>query len=650
MFLPANAVPAPQPFSYEDLFRLVSLGDPQLAPDGAHVALVVSHIDRAHDRSKHELDVIDVASGRRRVLNVPHAGLSDPHWSPHGDRLAFLADTPGKSARTQVWVVSSAGGAAHRVTSAPDGVEQFVWRPDGRSIAYVAIDPAPKRTGDARFVDAYTVGNDAALAAGPARPARVWLQRLSAAAPVRLTSGAGSATSGEAASTLSFSPDGAMLAYLHAPTNVLNDADDATTRVIDVASGRERALGFSRDHEADPLFSPDGAHIAYLHSDGDNQVHPTQAYVAPAGGGASRNVSGPIDRAVQTAGWEPDGRTLDFVVADGTKNVLYRTPLDGSPQRVALGDLSIGSGVQGAVGARGAFAFIGSWTGRPPELYYAAPGLAPRALTHFNDPVAARALATSERIVYPTTTGIEADAVLVKPPGFEPGHRYPLVVVVHGGPTETSTEGWFSRVQLLAANGWLVLEPNYRGSTNAGERYQHAIFVDTVAGPARDIRAALDAVKARGIVDDKRIAVSGWSYGGVLTTWLVTQYHDWRCAVAGAPVTDILADYATADDIDADRELFRGSPWVGTNRADYVAQSPITYVADVTTPLLLMSDRGDRRVSPVSTYEFFHALRDLGKPVELVVYPVDGHFPGDPVRSADVSRRWAGFIAGHFAQ
>jgi dipeptidyl aminopeptidase/acylaminoacyl peptidase len=223
------------------------------------------------------------------------------------------------------------------------------------------------------------------------------------------------------------------------------------------------------------------------------------------------------------------------------------------------------------------------------------------------------------------------------------------VIIVHGGPTEASTQGWDSRAQLFAANGWLVLEPNYRGSTNAGKRYQQAIFVDTVVGPSLDIRAALDAVKARGIVDDSRIAVSGWSYGGVLTTWLVTQYHDWRCAVAGAPVTDILADYATADDINADRQLFRGSPWVGTNRADYLAQSPITFVGNVTTPLLLLSDRGDQRVSPVGAYEFYHALHDLGRPVELVVYPVDGHYPGDPVRSADVSRRWASFIARHFA-
>lgn len=650
MCAPLPASSAPAPFAYDDLFRLVSLGDPQLSPDGRRVALIVSRIDRAHDRSTDGLDLIDVAGGGRRVLDVPRAGLADPHWSPRGDRIAFIARASGTHGRPQVWVYPLGDGRARRVTAAPSGVEQFAWRPDGASLAYVAVDPQPKRTGDDRFIDAYHVGNDPALATRAALPARIWLQPLSGAAPRLLTPGAGSVTSGEAESTLSFSPDGATLAYLHGPNNVLNDADQATVHLIDVASGRDRALGLSRDHDADPMFSPDGAHIAYTHSDGDGQVHPSEAYIASVTGAENRSVSRAVDRVPRGIGWEPDGRALDFVAADGTKNVLFRAPLDGPPQRVEVGSLSIESAIDGALGRDGAFAFVGSWTDRPSELYYSAPGAAPRALTHFNDAQGGRTLATSERITYHTTTGVKGDAVLVRPPGFVPGHRYPLVLVLHGGPAQTSTQSWNSRAQLLAANGWLVLEPNYRGSTNAGVRYQSAIYVDKVVGPAHDIRAALDAVKARGIVDDARVAVSGWSYGGGLTTWLVSHYHDWRCAVAGAPVTDIIADYATADDIDADRELLRGSPWLGTNRTDYLAQSPITYVGDVTTPLLLMSDRGDRRVSPVGAYEFYHALRDLGKPVELVVYPVDGHYPGDPVRSADVSRRWAAYIAQHFAR
>jgi dipeptidyl aminopeptidase/acylaminoacyl peptidase len=160
--------------------------------------------------------------------------------------------------------------------------------------------------------------------------------------------------------------------------------------------------------------------------------------------------------------------------------------------------------------------------------------------------------------------------------------------------------------------------------------------------------AAVDAVRARGIVDPRRIAVSGWSYGGVMTTWMITHYHLWRAAVAGAPVTDWIADYATADDLVEDLDLFRGSPFVQRNRARWVHEESITYVADVTTPVLLMADRGDARVANVSSYEFFHALRDLGKPVQFIVYPIDGHYPHDPASSADVYARWMNYIGDHF--
>jgi dipeptidyl aminopeptidase/acylaminoacyl peptidase len=650
-----TCAPAPaalRAFAYDDVFRIVSVATPQLSPDGKRILAVVTRIDREHDKRVRDLDAIDVASGARRTLAKARAGLSSARWSPRGDRIAFIADPPGKGsdAKPQVFVMGGDGGPALRVTDAPEGVEHVVWHPGGSALAYVAVDPKPKATGDARFVDAYHVGNDPALAHGAARPARVWLQPLPAGKPRLLTRGGGSVTYGEGESTLSFSPDGATLAYLHAPTAVLNDADDATSRLIDVASSRERPLGASASHEHDPLFAPDGAHVAYLHSDGDNQVHPTHAYVTGPQGGPGTAVSASVDRAVRDIGWEPGGRVLDFTVADGTAYVLYRAPVGGTPQRVDLGGISVMSGLDGALGNDGALAFVGSATQHPDEIYYAAPHAAPRRLTHYNDAVASLALGASERVTFASTAGVDGDAVLVTPPGFSAGRTYPLVIVIHGGPTSASTETFSTRAQLMAARGWLVLQPNYRGSTNRGERYQRAIHVDTVDGPGKDVRAALDAVKARGGVDASRVAVSGWSYGGVMTTWLITHYHDWRVAVAGAPVTDNLADYATADDINADRELFRGSPWLGDNRADYVAQSPITYVKDVTTPVLLMTDRGDQRVSPVSAYEFYHALRDLGKPVDLVVYPVDGHFPSDPVRSADVNRRWVDYIAEHFAR
>jgi len=335
--VPASA--APRAFAYDDVFRIVSVATPQLSPDGTRVLAVVTRIDRAHDKRVRDLDVIDVAGGARRTLAKAQAGLSAARWSPRGDRIAFVADAPakGQDTQAQVFVMAASGGAAMRATHAPEGVEQFAWRPDGKALAYVVIDPKPKATGDARFVDAYQVGNDPALAHGAARPARVWLQPLPGGTARLLTPGAGSVTYGEGESTLSFSPDGAALAYLHAPTAVLNDADDATARLIDVATARERPLGASASHEHDPLFAPDGLHLAYLHSDGDNQVHPVHAYVTGPRGGPGTAVSPSVDRTVRDIGWEPGGRVLDFTAADGTAYALYRAPVGGTPQRVDLG-------------------------------------------------------------------------------------------------------------------------------------------------------------------------------------------------------------------------------------------------------------------------------------------------------------------------
>jgi dipeptidyl aminopeptidase/acylaminoacyl peptidase len=633
---------APEPFVPDDVYRLTSLSSPQLSPDGTRALVVVRSADREHDRWARRLDTVDVGNGTRRTIALPVETFSSPRWSPSGDRIAFLSGGA-------VWIAGSDGADAQRASTAGLDVVQFSWRPDGKALALIALDRPPPATGDARYLDAYQVGNDAALAAGRRPAARVYLQPLEGG-PVRfLAPLAGSAASGDAESTLSWSPDGATLAYLHAPTNIGNDAVDARVHLIDVATGRDRPMPGPAGHERDPLFSPNGFLITYTYSAGDDQLHPVELFVAAARGGTAANISHVLDRAVRDVAWEPASRTVWFTATSGTKHVLYRSANGASPRALDLGPLSISSGLDGAIAAGGTIAFVAQTAQRPDELYVLPPGGAPRRLTSYNDAIASRALATTTRITYRTSAGVDGDAVLTKPPAFRRGMRYPLVVVIHGGPTSASLETFDALDQLLAARGWLVLEPNYRGSNNLGARYQRAVGGDKLRGPGRDVGAAIDAVRRLGIVDGTRLAVSGWSYGAGLTLWMIEQRHDWRAAVAGAAVTDIAADYATADDIAADRALVGGSPLIAPYRAKAAAMSPIAYAARVRTPLLLMTCRGDTRVSPVGTYEFYHALRDLGRDVHLVAYPVDGHFPSDPVRRIDVYRRWVGFIADRFA-
>jgi dipeptidyl aminopeptidase/acylaminoacyl peptidase len=200
----------------------------------------------------------------------------------------------------------------------------------------------------------------------------------------------------------------------------------------------------------------------------------------------------------------------------------------------------------------------------------------------------------------------------------------------------------------MAARGWLVLQPNYRGSDDLGIAYQRAVLYDPEDGPGRDIMAAVNAVRARGSVDDSRVAVCGWSYGGIMTAWMISKYHIWKAAVSGASVDDWITDYGTADDSLSDEDLFHGSPFVGSNAAEWRRDSAISYVAGVTTPVLILSDVGDNRDSFATSAMYWRALRDNHKDATLRVWPISGHFPRDPVRAADVYHYWIDYIATHF--
>jgi dipeptidyl aminopeptidase/acylaminoacyl peptidase len=223
-----------------------------------------------------------------------------------------------------------------------------------------------------------------------------------------------------------------------------------------------------------------------------------------------------------------------------------------------------------------------------------------------------------------------------------------MVVYIHGGPTSSSARSFDFYAQVMAARGWLVLRPNYRGSDDLGLAYQRAVFADPEAGPGKDIMAAVNAVRSRGIVDDSRIAVSGWSYGGIMTAWMISKYHIWKAAVSGASVDDWATDYGVSDDSLADVDLFHGSPYIARYADEWRRASAITYAADVTTPVLILSDVGDNRDAFATSSMYWRALRDNHKDATLRVWPVNGHFPRDPVRAADVYHYWIGYIAQHF--
>jgi dipeptidyl aminopeptidase/acylaminoacyl peptidase len=273
-------------------------------------------------------------------------------------------------------------------------------------------------------------------------------------------------------------------------------------------------------------------------------------------------------------------------------------------------------------------------------------GGAPKRITEVNSVVASRELGNVAEVSW-TNDGFHEDGVLMYPPHFTAGKRYPLVLDVHGGPQAASDTSFDLWGQILAARGWLVFEPNYRGSDNLGNAYERAIYLDAGAGPGRDVMAGVAAVERLGIVDSARVAVGGWSYGGYMTSWLMTHYHPWRTAISGAAVNDFVSMYDLSD---ANIQIafgFRGSPYVGDNLRAYRAQSPITYASQTRCPVLIISDVGDVRVPVAQSFAMYRALRDNHIPVRFVGIPVDGHFPTDPVRRHDVLALWVSWFDEH---
>jgi dipeptidyl aminopeptidase/acylaminoacyl peptidase len=635
----------------DDLRYLVDVSSPVIAPDGVHAVVLVSRIAWDEDIRDAELVLVDLATHAQRVLTYHRTGLGDPSFSPDGTQLAFLANAgTGKDAHRQVFVLPLSGGDARPATNAKDGVEQYVWRPDGRAIAYAAADPLPERRGADRFRDSFVFTTEPITDREPPQPVHLFVAALPGKDVTQLTFGSQSVVSGEAESSLSWSPDGTSIAFTIAPNAILNDESASRIAVVDVATRRVRYLTSHTAWESNPLFSPDGKWIAYTYAKGDDQVNLVHLYVTTPAGGEGKAIGDSIDRTVRDFAWSPDSKSLLLTVPDATTIAMYRAPLEGVPQRVDLGDLVIASELSGAVAKDGALLFVASSTKQPPELFYRTSNASTVKLTDFNAAIANLELCDSEQITYHTSLGITGDGVLFTPPGFTTSRTYPLVVYIHGGPTSSSTRSFDFHAQVMAARGWLVLRPNYRGSDNLGLAYQRAVLYDPEDGPGKDIMAAVDAIRSRGIVDSRHIAVSGWSYGGIMTAWMISKYHIWSAAVSGASVNDWATDYGVADDSLSDADLFHGSPYVPGNAAEWRRASAISYASAVTTPVLILSDVGDNRDPFATSSMYWRALRDNHKDATLRVWPVDGHFPHDPVRTVDVYHYWIDFIAQHFQQ
>jgi dipeptidyl aminopeptidase/acylaminoacyl peptidase len=653
--LTSSAGAQKQKFTIDHYKKFVSVGGVELSPDGKTAVVTVSRPDYAKDKFDAELYAVDVASGRARQLTFERTAVAGAKFSPDGASLAFLA--PDTARLMQLWVLPMGGGETRRITHHATSIEHFAWRPDGAAIAFGAADESPKRDGEAKHLTTFKIGDQDLFLREHLTPQHIWLAEVGGATPKRMSSGSWTLEfvlpPGSSPSSLSWSPDGQTIAFAQVVAPESGKLDSVHVALLDIATGAVRPLTSARRFENNPVFSPDGKSVVYWYPrEGKGELtFENEVWIAPLNGGAPRSLTGALDRNLFGAQWTTDGKALLVTGNDRATVGAWIQPLDGPAKRLDFGDLVINGafGYDIAVASHAStIAFTATLPHRLSELYVMdSPDAKPRQLTHFNSWADDIAFGKFEHVIW-KADNFEADGIVNYPSDFSQDKRYPLVLLIHGGPQASSKLSFSALAHLMAAEGWIVFQPNYRGSDNLGNAYQTAIRNDAGAGPGRDVMAGVAMLRARPYVDKGKTAVTGWSYGGYMTSWLIGNYPgEWKAAMAGAPVTSWEDMYNFGDGSVTIRYSFGGSPWTDGRMKAYREQSPITYATKIRTPTLVMTNMEDFRVPPSQAFALYHAMKDNGVETEFVGFAGRTHSSADPVNARERARLWVEWVKTH---
>ena len=628
----------------EYLDSVVNLSSPKISPDGTKILLIHRKADFEKNRYVNRLWLVNKDTKETMPLTYNRPTVHLPEWSPNGQNITFLAI--GDNKKQQIFKLSVQGGEAQQLTSSKTGVITYKWSPDGNFFAYVQKDSLEEKKEIEKHNKSFEVGYDWYMAKESARPYHIWICSHEGKNEYQLTSG-------EAGNDLFFggfnwSFDSKKLVYVERPKPHSSEFLNCSLKLIDVETKKRITLDKEPRGSLNPSFSKDGSIILYSKSTGKEiGFYPHGLFSVDQNGGKSEEVILDIDRHIYNHNWFSD---QSFLVGapDKTKVSLWRGQLGGTFEKLntngvfpSLDNIDIGQSDE--------IVFIGSTSDEAPELHYMKNyNSNPEKLTSFNSTISELNLGTVSSINWKSEDGFYEDGVIIYPPDFSPNKKYPLVLHIHGGPMGSSLENFNFFAQCMAAKGWIVFQPNYRGSDNLGKAYQSSVINDAGDGPGKDVMAGVKAVKELGIIDENKIAVSGWSYGGFMTVWLTSHYQGWKAAVAGAAVTDWL-DYYNLTDINVWSGYgLGGSPWLNENAENYRKQSPITYAHQIKTPMLILSNVLDQRVSVTQSFKLFHNLKDNGIETKFIAYPIPGHAPQDPVHRKDVYKRWISWIEDHF--
>jgi len=614
---------AQETFTPEHVARVRAVTAAVVSPGGRHVAYILDvprrpFIDK-DGLAWAELHVADTTTGTTRPFVTGEVNVSAVAWIPDGTGISFLAKR-GSDEFTSLYVIPLAGGEARKVYSHGSNITAYSWSPDGKRVAFLAVVPpskAKKELADKGF--------NAEIFEEDVHPVRIWIAEPDSTTPARLIDVAGSA------SELEWSPTGDRLAVALAPTPLVDDhLMHRRIRVIDVASGKITAKLENPGKIGHLAWSPDGKYLALLSGADIHDPSEGRLMVAPAAGGSWKDIIPNLLADVQAVAWK-DNDTIRYLTADGCYSTYGEVKRDGTARRTLvptggpiLNSLSLSD--DGTVTA-----FVADSPQHPNEVYVLGPkDKQPRRLTHSNPWLKDVRLAPQEVIRHKARDGLELEGILVRPLDEKKGQRYPLILAVHGGPEAHVSNGWVTRYnlpgQVGAARGFAVFYPNYRGSTGRGVEFCKLGQRDAAGKEFDDLVDAVDHLIAVGLVDAKKVGVTGGSYGGYASAWCATRYTDrFAASVMFVGLSNNISKYGTTD-IPYEMNLVHHRKWLWEDWKYFEMTSPIRYVEQARTPILILHGKNDTRVHPEQSLQLYRHLKVLGKvPVRLVLYPGEGH-------------------------
>ena len=638
---------AKRTLTVDDYFRIKAVTDPQISPEGKWVAYVVTTADPKEDKNEDRIWMISSSGGQAIPLTSSDESSSHPRWSPDGKYIAFLS-ARGADAKKQVWLLNREGGEAQQLTGTIQDVNDFAWSPKGDRLVLILQDPSPdeieaskhKHQNDSPADDAGDSGADAK----PKPKPRPWVidrvhfkedeigyldrRRLHlyvfTMADHRLTQ----ITSGDYDDTApAWSPDGTSIAFVsnrsEHPDRNFND--DIWVVAADNTDKGKNLVRITTNPGTDgaPAWSPDGKSIAFT-SQLDPKLFQYATFhlaIAPATGGEPRILSGALDRNVSSPHFSPDGKSINFIAADdGTQNLLNVSVGGGNITRPIAGRLMLDAY---SVSRDGAIAAQIGTPDRPDEVYLRANGGSLRRLTTTNDVLLSQIqLGSLDYVHFKSKDGTTVAGYMLKPPGYEPGKRYPTILRPHGGPVWAYYAEFNFLPQLYAANGYVVLLPNPRGSSGYGQDFCKAIYADWGNKDYQDDMAMVDYAIARGISDPDKLGVGGHSYGAISTNFIIVQTRRFKAAISNAGEFLYITNWGH-DQYVREWEIELGLPW--ENRALWEKLSPFNKLTNIKTPTLVEGGDADVNVPVIDGEQMYQSLKWLGVPTLLVVYPGEYH-------------------------